>query len=79
MWNASAMPFFVEYTVNQKADIRSAVDGDNREDALATAADTVSEAGCRTALLHFAATASTSFGNGDVIASYTETEGWETP
>jgi hypothetical protein len=79
MWNASAMPFYVECTINQNADIRSAVDGDNREEALARAADTVSEAGCRTALLRFAATASTSFGNGDVVARYTEAEGWDTP
>lgn len=41
------MPFYVEYTINQNADIRSAVDGDNREEALARAADTVREAGCR--------------------------------
>lgn len=51
MWNASAMPFYLEYTINQNADIRSAVDGSNREEALARAADTVRESGCRTALL----------------------------
>lgn len=72
------MPFYLEYTVNQNADIRSAVDGDDREEALARAADAVRETGCRTALLRFADIPSRSFGHGDVIATYTEAEGWAT-
>jgi hypothetical protein len=72
------MPFYVEYTVNQNADIRSVVDGTDREEALGGTAEAVREAGCRTALLRFAATASTSFGHGVVVARYSEIEGWET-
>ncbi|MET3172802.1 UNVERIFIED_ORG: conjugal transfer/entry exclusion protein [Arthrobacter sp. UYCu721] len=72
------MPFYVEYTVNQNADIRSALDAADREEALSRATDAVREAGCRAALLRFEATASTSFGQGVLVARYSETGGWET-
>jgi len=72
------MPFYLEYTIHQNADIRSAVDGADREEALIRAADAVREAGCRAALLRFATAASTSFGHGAVVARYSETGGWET-
>jgi len=72
------MPFYVEYTVNQHADIRSAVDGTDSKEAVGGAADAVREAGCRTALLRFAPNPSTSFGHGAVVARYSETDGWET-
>jgi hypothetical protein len=72
------MPFYVEYTINQNADIRSVVYGSDREEALSGAAEAVREAGCRAALLRFDATANTSFGHGAVVARYSEIEGWET-
>jgi hypothetical protein len=54
------------------------VDGADGEEALSGAAEAVREAGCRAALLRVAATASTSFGRGVVVARYPEIEGWET-
>lgn len=73
------MPFYLEYTVNQHANIRSSVDGADVEEALSGAADAVREAGCRTALLRFVPTPRTSFGHGAVVARYSETDGWEAP
>lgn len=73
------MPFYLEYTVNQNADIRSALDGNSREEALPRAADAVRRLDCGGALLRFSDVASVSFGNGQLVATYTRTEGWETP
>ncbi|MEZ2391742.1 recombinase family protein [bacterium RCC_150] len=66
------------FIINQNADIRSVVDGSDREEALSGAAEAVREAGCRAALLRFDATASMSFGQGAVVAWYSKIEGWET-
>ncbi|WP_427006125.1 hypothetical protein [Pseudarthrobacter sp. H2] len=71
------MPFYLEYTVNQTAGIRSAVDGADIGEALAAATDALTAAGCSTALLRFCPDASPTAGEGDVVAFYTETGGWE--
>lgn len=72
------MPFYLEYTANQNAAIRSAVDGsDDLQEALGRAAGAVREAECRTAVLRFSADASRTFGNGGLVASCTESDGWE--
>ncbi|WP_427008692.1 hypothetical protein [Pseudarthrobacter sp. H2] len=73
------MPFYLEYTANQHAEIRSAVDGSDLQEALVRAVGAVREAGCRTALLRFSLEPSRTFGGGGVVAGYTETAGWEIP
>ncbi|WP_427006221.1 hypothetical protein [Pseudarthrobacter sp. H2] len=71
------MPFYLEYTVNQTAGIRSAVHGADIEEALAAASDVLTAAGCSTALLRFCPDAGPTAGEGDVVAVHTQTGGWE--
>jgi hypothetical protein len=71
------MPFCLEYTVNQTAGIRSAVNGADIKEALAAASDVLTAAGRGTALLRFCPDPSQTPGAGDVVAVYTETGGWE--
>ncbi len=73
------MPFYLEYTVHQHADIRSALDGSSIEEAVKLAAEALREAGCSTAVLRFTTATSTSFGTGAAVASYSESLGWVTP
>lgn len=70
------MPFYLEYTEHRASDVRSAVQGETREEAMESSRAVLLEAGCRTALLRWSKEPSTIFGEGQVVATWTDSAGW---
>ncbi|MFD1210991.1 hypothetical protein ACFQ36_02910 [Arthrobacter sp. GCM10027362] len=71
------MPFYLEYTVHGMSGVRSAVPGETLDEAAAAAADLLRESGCQTGLLRWSPAPSEEPGSGEVVATYTDTVGWE--
>jgi hypothetical protein len=71
------MPFYLEYTVHRTTDARSAVEGSTLDTALESSTPVLKESACRRATLRWTDESSTTFGEGDVVATYTDTAGWE--
>ena len=70
------MPFYLEYTVNDISEVRSAMPGDHVEDAAAAATELLRESDCQSGVLRWCADSSGETGTGEVVAVYRDTDGW---